>query len=170
MAPSPLCSPPRDERDAETAEGRLAGHPQNRLARSRSSSFGKLFLFRPASAFLKELNPGLSAPPLNQNGHKRRPWAAIREAGVPIYLDTPGFDGEFESLRTHAGISLAFYVVLALFPSSLGTYCSPAALREAFSDSDVLYHAYAAGQKLSKDDLYMSPPIMRRKRDSRADL
>ena len=45
-------------------------------------------------------------------------------------------------------------------PSALGTYCSPTALLAAFSDIEVFYHVYAAGQKLNREDLWVSLSIL----------
>lgn len=59
----------------------------------------------------------------------------------------------------HPNIPTVARVVFALCPSALGTYCSPTALSMAFSDTDVFYHAYAAGQKLTREDLWVSLSI-----------
>jgi len=75
---------------------------------------------------------------------------------VPIYLSTPGFDGELEVPRIHTNISPITCTAFTLCPSALGTYCSPTALLAAFSDIEVFYHVYAAGQKLTREDLWVS--------------
>lgn len=80
-------------------------------------------------------------------------WKAIETARVPIYLENPGFDSEFQFLRMNASTSTILHPALAFCPWALGTHCSPIALLTAFSDNEVFYHAYAAGQKLSRDDL-----------------
>jgi hypothetical protein len=62
------------------------------------------------------------------------------------------------------------YAVFALCPSALGTYCSPAALLATFSDIEVFYYVYAAGRKLSREDLWVSPRIPEKSCDPRTIL
>jgi len=87
-------------------------------------------------------------------------WTAIQDAGVPIYLGTPGFDGQSMPLNMHENIPTIIYAVFSICPSALGTYCSPTALATTFSDVEVFYHAYAAGQKLSREDLWVFQPTI----------
>ena len=82
-------------------------------------------------------------------------WTAIQDAGVPVYLSTPGFDGELESSHIHTNVPPIICAAFTLCPSALGTYCSPSALLAAFSDIEVFYHVYAAGQKLTREDLWV---------------
>lgn len=79
---------------------------------------------------------------------------------MPIYLGTPGFDGQSWSLHVRENVPTIIYAVFSLCPSALGTYCSPTAILTAFSDTEVFYHAYAAGQKLSREDLWVSQHII----------
>ena len=46
-------------------------------------------------------------------------------------------------------------LAFTLCPSALGTYCAPTPLLTALSDVEVFYHLYAAGQKLSRQDLWV---------------
>ena len=117
------------------------------------------FLLRPLASNGGEFESRPSDAPLCQKD-KGTLWTAIQDAGVPIFLGTPGFDGESMSLCRHENMSTIIYAVFALCPSALGTYCSPTALLTAFSDIEVFYHVYAAGQKLSREDLWVSQAIL----------
>ena len=113
------------------------------------------FLLRTPTVNRKEHGPGFLKASSDRSRKKNKEtfWTAIQDAGVPIYLGTPGFDGEPRFPSTHANVSTTARTVFALCPSALGTYCSPSALLTAFSDIEVFYHVYAAGQKLSREDL-----------------
>ena len=67
-------------------------------------------------------------------------------------------------------MSIITHAVFTLCPSALGTYCSPASLLATFSDIEVFYYVYAAGRKLSREDLWVSPCIPEKNRDPRAIL
>lgn len=130
------------------------------------------FLPRPLAVNEGEFGSRPSDAPSCQNRKKDNGtlWTAIQDAGVPIFLGTPGFDGESMSLCRHENMSTIIYAVFALCPSALGTYCSPTALLTAFSDIEVFYHVYAAGQKLSREDLWVSQIILSNCRDLSAIL
>jgi len=120
---------------------------------SKETNWLRQFSLRPPTANWDEFGSG-SSDTHDRGKYKGSLWTAIQDAGVPIYLGTPGFDGQSKSpYSIHENILTIIHAVLSLCPSALGTYCSPTALMMAFSDGEVFYHAYAAGQRLSKDDL-----------------
>lgn len=65
----------------------------------------------------------------------------------------------------HENMLTIVHAVFSLCPSALGTYCSPTALSTACHDTEVFYHVYAAGQKLSREDLWVFLPILEKSRD-----
>jgi hypothetical protein len=62
------------------------------------------FTLKPSTVNWEEFCFGPSDASLARNRQKQEQnfWAAIREAGVPIYLGTPGFDGAFKSPHAYA--------------------------------------------------------------------
>ena len=123
-----------------------------------SSTFLDRLKLRPTTSGRGGSRSGFFTASLDKNKRKdkRSLWIAIREAGVPIYLDTPVFDSWLESPRVRTIMLTTLYVVFTLCPFALGTCCSITALLKAFSDPEVFYHAYAGGQKLSREDLWVS--------------
>lgn len=117
----------------------------------------KPFSLRPPTVNWEEHRSGSSGGKSSESF-----WTLIQEAGVPIYLNTPGFDGGLEPLHIYANVSPITHTAFTLCPSALGTYTSPPALLEAFSDIEVFYHVYAAGQKLTREDLWVSLLILRK--------
>jgi len=130
------------------------------------------FSLRPPTVSWEELgsgSPGVSGDQDREKGNETF-WTAIQEAGVPVYLGTPGFDGGSRSPYMLENMPIITYAVFSLCPSALGTYCSPTALLAAISDIEVFYHVYAAGQKLSREDLWVSLPILEKSCGSRTIL
>jgi hypothetical protein len=123
---------------------------------SRERSVGiNPFPFRLSYVNWEEPSSRSSNTPLirNRQRNQKTLWTAIQEAGVPIYFATPGFDGGFKPPYMHDNMIRIPYTVFALCPSASGTYCSPTALPATLCDIEVFYHVYAAGQKLSREDL-----------------
>ena len=122
------------------------------------------FLLKPPTVDWDEF-ASRSSDPLNRKD-KVALWAAIQVAGVPIYLSNPGFDGQSRSLySTYGNMPTSICAAFSLCPSASGTYCSPTALLATFSDVEVFYHAYAAGKKLSREDLWVFLHILEKSSD-----
>ena len=170
--PYPILSPPTSpELDPDFEAGAVNGRPADfppislscisapsePLPSPETGGEENEFKLRPATVNWEEFGSGSSAASWargeNRNANTQTLWMAIQEAGVPIYLGTPGFDGESKSPRMQTRIPTILSTAFALCPSALGTYCSPTALLTTLSDADVSYHVYAAGRKLSKNDL-----------------
>ena len=98
---------PRLSRPSTPSTPHSPSTPSTPSTPSKTSHGAKPFLLRSPSVDWRERGPVSPGAPLNQSRKKGRGtfWTAIQEAGVPIYLGTPGFDGESRSLRIHVNVS-----------------------------------------------------------------
>jgi len=157
---------PRLPRPPSPSEFSTPTPPKETSARTRP------FLLRSPTVNWEGFGSGSSGESGGQNRGKGKEifWTAIQEAGVPIYLGTPGFDGGSRPPYMLENMPILSYSAFALCPSALGTYCSPTALVTTLSDVEVFYHVYAAGQKLSREDLWVALPVLEKICGSRAIL
>lgn len=72
----------------------------------RTGSGRNRLVLRPATVNWGGFDSGFPARPPDQNkrNNKQIVWKTIQKAGVPVYLDTPGFDGESKSPHLHTQV------------------------------------------------------------------